>query len=186
MRVAAQSLQAIGWATMANEDAMLVGRVLAGETEAFALLVERHQRWAINLAYQLLGSADEAEDVAQDAFVVAFQKLGQLRRRANFCAWLRKIVLHQALRRRRQLARTAPLEVDVGDNGASTGHQTAVAVHQVLRELPDHLAVVLVLRELQALSYREIAAALGVPIGTVRSRLHAARDAFRRLWQAGR
>jgi len=61
---------------------------------------------------------------------------------------------------------------------------TRVAVQQVLRQMPDHLAAVLVLRELHALSYEEIAKTLSIPIGTVRSRLHAARELFRRLWAA--
>ncbi|MGD9519406.1 MAG: RNA polymerase sigma factor [Armatimonadota bacterium] len=165
-----------------------VGRACPGgcDIDSFALLVERHQRWVLNLAYQLVGSADEAEDVAQDVFVVAYQKLGQLRRRANFRAWLRKITVHQALRRRRKLSRTGPLEVEVSDENARAGNQTAVAVHEVLHSMPDHLAAVLILRELHSLSYQEIAEALDTPVGTVRSRLHAARECFRRLWEAER
>lgn len=168
---------------MEHGDAALVGRVLAGDTEAYAELVERHKRWVINLAYQLLADPEEAQDAAQDAFVTAYQKLGQLRFKRNFRAWLRKIVVHCALRRRRRADRRRPLEVDLADAGAASGH-TAVAVHQVLRQMPEHLAVVLILRELHALSYREIARTLEIPVGTVRSRLHAAREYFRQLWEA--
>ena len=178
-----RTVQMTGWLEEASVDAGLVRRVLAGDVEAYAELVDRHRRWAINLAYQLLGDAEEAEDAAQEAFVIAYRKLRQLRQGESFGFWLRRILVNLTLRRRRRLARQRPAEFHVPPAVAGV-NATRVAVHQVLQQMPDHLAVVLVLRELHALSYEEIARTLSIPIGTVRSRLHAARELFRRLWTA--
>ncbi|MBC7288937.1 MAG: sigma-70 family RNA polymerase sigma factor [Armatimonadetes bacterium] len=171
------------WLGQAGADAGAVRRVLAGDAEAYAELVERHRHWAVNLAYHLIGDAEEAEDVAQEAFVIAYSKLHQLRSSGAFGPWLRRILVNLASRRRRRLSRRSAAEIDPTGVGEAT-NSTAVAVHAVLRLMPDHLAVVLVLRELHSLSYREIAETLSIPVGTVRSRLHAAREMFRRLWDA--
>jgi RNA polymerase sigma-70 factor (ECF subfamily) len=173
----------MGAADAADQDRAVVQQVLAGDLQAYALLVDRHRHWVVNLAYQLVGSVEDAEDVAQEAFVQAYDKLRQLRRQEAFGGWLRKIVVHQALRRRRALARQRPAQVDLPTPCGVAATDTGLAVQQVLACLPETLVVVLVLRELHGLSYQEIARTLGVPIGTVRSRLHAARQAFRRLWQ---
>ena len=176
-----RAAQMTSWLEQASADEGIVRRVLAGDTEAYAELVERHRRWAVNLAFQLLGDAEEAEDAAQEAFVIAFRKLGQLRRGQSFGFWLRRILVNLTLRRRKRLLRQRPEDMTRAQAGGEV-NGTRVAVQQVLAQMPDHLAAVLVLRELHSLSYEEIARTLSIPIGTVRSRLHAARELFRRLW----
>ncbi len=183
MHVTEGTAQMTGWLDTPSADAGAVRRVLQGDIEAYCELVERHRRWAVNLAYQLLGDPEEAEDAAQEAFVVAYGKLRQLRRGECFASWLRRILVNLTLRRRRRLRRQQPAELH-NPLATRTDEGIALAVHQVLRQMPDHLAVVLVLRELHALSYQEIARTLSIPVGTVRSRLHAAREMFRRLWLA--
>jgi len=161
-------------------DAALVRRCLEGDQGAYAALIERYQRIAINLAYQMAGNAQDAEDIAQEGFVAAYNTLHRLRRAEYFRAYLMRIVINRALRWRR------------GREAACREHQAAGAgpdpylvlsstlVRQGIARLPGRLRAVLVLRELQGLSYEEIAEVVGVPVNTVRSRLHAARVQLRR------
>jgi len=167
------------------KDSDLVSACAAGAPEAFRELLARYRRSALTLAYQMLGNAEDAEDVAQEAFVRVFQAIPRFRQEAAFPTWLYRIVTNLCLGRRRKQRPLVALETlrePTGPDSPSQQVAEGLLARQVLTALPPHLRAVLLLREQEGLSYRDIAGALGVPVGTVRSRLSKARASFRRLW----
>lgn len=144
----------------------------ADETEAFfAQLLCRYHTPIVNIAYQLLDDRDEAEDVAQETFVQAFLHLKRFRGQAGVFTWLYRIAVNACrmrLRKRRPLPLSAvPPPADEGfDEQAWLLKQQ---VDEALRQLPEPLHEILILREMHELSYEEIAQVLRIPVGTVRS-----------------
>jgi RNA polymerase sigma-70 factor, ECF subfamily len=172
-------------------DDELVGRSLAGDADAFAQLVDRHRQRVYNVCLRLLGDPEDAADASQDTFLSVLTKLGQFRGEAAFTTWLHRIAVNAchdlARKRRRQpmlrLAgdadlpeqQTGPSVPDHADELAGTRDVVAA-----LAAIPDEFRVVLVLTDLQDLTYEEVSKILGIPIGTVRSRLHRGRVALAR------
>jgi RNA polymerase sigma-70 factor (ECF subfamily) len=151
---------------------------------SFSDRVTETQRRVFQIAYSVLGNSADAEEVAQEAFLRAYRRFASLRAPEKFCAWVSRIAFRLALNRyrsrRRQWARdtawhgTRPLPVKDGAR-AAVGQ---VLLHQVRIEidrLPEKLRVVLVLCALEEMEAAEVAGVLGIPVGTVRSRLHLAR-----------
>ncbi len=171
----------------ATEEA-LVTRALNGDANAFAELVRRYRDRLLNLAWQLLGNRDEAEDAVQDALLFAYEHLHQFRGEARLFTWLYRITVNACRTRLRQ-RRTEPLPEDwepadeIDWRAVEAQWWRKRQVDAVLSELPEPLRLVLILREMHDLSYDEIAAVLDIPVGTVRSRLFEARKRFARLWQ---
>jgi RNA polymerase sigma-70 factor (ECF subfamily) len=168
-----------------GDDADLVRACVAGAPEAFRELLARYRRSALALAYQMLGNAEDAEDVAQEAFIRVFQAIPQFRQQAAFSTWLYRIVTNLCLGRQRRRRPVVALEAiaEPSSEGIPSEQVTEdLIARQVLWELPPAMRAVLVLREQEGLSYQEIAAALDVPLGTVRSRLSKARIMFRNRW----
>jgi RNA polymerase sigma-70 factor (ECF subfamily) len=169
----------------AAEERGWVRRCQQGDEQAFRELMRRYRGRALFLAAQILRDATEAEDVVQEAFLHVFRSIQTFRGDASFYSWLYRIVVNLCLTRSRRKAAhcTVPLEDERDASQPAAGAwETRLAVDAVLAQLSDELRVTLLLREVAGLSYAEIAAELGVPIGTVRSRLSAAREQFRRLW----
>jgi RNA polymerase sigma-70 factor (ECF subfamily) len=195
----------------ADPDADLVRLARGGDEGAYERLVVGHQRRAFNVAYRILGDYDEAADATQEAFVQAYRALGGFRGEARFGNWLLAIVLNQCRNRlkhwkRRARAKHDSLSDPVGGEDSDLrrelsdpapnplerleSRQLEELVREEVRHLDEEQATVLVLRELQDIGYEEIAQVLGVPIGTVKSRLHRGRSALaerlrRRLGPAG-
>jgi RNA polymerase sigma-70 factor (ECF subfamily) len=171
-------------------DAVLLTRMRAGESEATGIFLGRYRKRIINLAYQLLGHRDDAEDVAQEAFTRAFRNIASFRGESDFYTWLYRITVNLCLARKRRVNACDSYHDSLSDSlgNTLTGHsvmaeaETRVALEQALHQLTAPLRAALVLRELQGLSYDEISGILGVPTGTVRSRLFEARRKFRELW----
>jgi RNA polymerase sigma-70 factor (ECF subfamily) len=185
-----------------DPDAEAVRRASSGDTAAFEQLVVNHQRRTFNVAYRILGDYDEALDLTQEVFIQAHRSLGQFRGEARFGSWLLAIAVNQCRNRlkswkRRARSRhqslSAPegeqrsgLRCDVPDPGATSlealaGRELEELVREELLHLDEEYRTVLVLRELQDVPYEEIARVLGVPIGTVKSRLHRGRAELREL-----
>jgi RNA polymerase sigma-70 factor, ECF subfamily len=180
-----------------TEDAELVLRCRDGDRGSFDELVRRHYALGFNTAFRMLGDRDLAADAIQAAFVRAYKAIGRFRQDATFATWLYRIVTNVCLDRLRQLEKTAQSltlpdddgdgaleEMEVADRrggpveGAERKERQAL-VHEALQRLaPEHRAV-LVLYDLHGSSYEEIAAALDVPLGTVKSRLNRARHALK-------
>ena len=164
------------------DDIQLLHRAAHGDEAAFHRLVDRHAQSLYRLAYSLIGNAADAEDVLQDTFVGAFRGLGGFEARASVKTWLTRILLTQIARWRRERKRH-PVE-PIGENqpaGASKsgaaidGVDQRIDVHAALLQLTPEHREILVLREFEHLGYEQIAQVLGVPRGTVESRLHRAR-----------
>jgi RNA polymerase sigma-70 factor (ECF subfamily) len=158
-----------------------------GDKEAFAELVRRHEHRVYNLALRMTGRPEDARDAAQEAFLSAYRKLGSFRGDARFGTWIHRITLNACydfLRKRRRgpfLDRLADHDLEgppVPDHAdASIG---SIDVERALAALPEDHRAVLVLHDVQDLAYEEVAEILGVPVGTVKSRLHRARVALAR------
>src|SRR5512134_898272 len=166
----------------------LIEKCLAGDQVAWEAIVRQNWRKVFNVAYKFVGKHDEAEDLTQDIFLKIFKALATFDRRANFQTWIvsisRNLCIdhYRSVRKERQ---TIAREVDTGDLQPASADRTpyAVAEHQDLREmlrqalhtLPLTLRTAVVLRDLQELSYQEIADRLQLPEGTVKSRINRGR-----------
>lgn len=171
-----------------REEAQWVTLAQAGDEAAFRWLLERYRRRAVRLAAHVLRQNGDAEDVAQEAFVQAFRALKNLRGNSNFGPWLFKIVVRLCLDRRRLARwRGEALGLDCVPEHPSLlpeGADTRLLISALLDRLSPALRAALVLREVEGFEYEEIARMLDIPVGTVRSRLNAARGQFRVLWVA--
>ena len=170
----------------------LVRRAQAGDAAAFRQLVESSMRPIYALARRLLRDHDEADDVAQETFVRAWQALERYDGRSSFLGWLRTIATRLALnviakRRRRQTTGGEDFERAAETRASTTpgpeaqfeGAEAHSALAWVLHQLPDEFRLPLLLRTYEELSYAEIARQLEIPVGTVMSRLHRARRLVR-------
>ena len=177
-------------APVADRDAQVVERVLRGEIEAFAELMRRHNQRVFRLARAIVGNDEEAEDVAQEAYLRAFSTLDRFEGRATFSTWLLKIAAHEASARRRRARRIRSLEELPGgpeaapDAGESPDQAAAAGelgglLRTAVDDLPPSLRSVLVLRQVEGLSTAETAACLGLSTANVKVRLHRARAELR-------
>jgi RNA polymerase sigma-70 factor (ECF subfamily) len=162
-------------------DFELLRRARRGETTAFHELVERHAANLYRLACALTGDSAEAEDVMQETFLGAFQRMGTFRGRSSVKTWLVSILNRQAARhhRRRMRHPALPFEEPFEQPAAEHAADTRMDVAEALGRLSPEHRQVLVLREVQGMTYAEIAEVLAVPLGTVESRLFRARQELR-------
>ena len=183
--------------TAEQSDLELVRRAQRNERGAFDLLVLKYQHKVVKLVARLLRDPAEAEDVSQEAFVKAYRALGSFRGDSAFYTWLYRIAVNTARnaiasRQRRPLDYEAELSESEQSNLASrlrhtdTPEATVLSeeirqtVNEAIEQLPEDLRTAIVLREVEGLSYEEIAAAMDCPVGTVRSRIFRAREAIDR------
>ena len=150
--------------------------------------MNRHRARILNLAFQITRDRDLAEDCAQEAFVRAFSKLNLFRAQSSFATWLYRIALNVALEKTRGSLTIQSRSLDEQEElqgelkAPSTDFDNRMAPEWALDQISSPLRIALILREWHGLTYEEIALVCEVPIGTVRSRLSAARDEFRRVW----
>jgi RNA polymerase sigma-70 factor (ECF subfamily) len=163
------------------DDLDLLRRASGGDGKAFHVLVDRHVQRLYRLATSLVGNASDAEDVLQEALAGAYRGLGRFEGRSSVKTWLTRILVTQAAKWRRDRRRmgeviphAAPHEEPVV-RGASEGVDHRIDLQAALQKLSPEHREVLTLREFDGLAYEEIAEVLGVPRGTVESRLHRAR-----------
>lgn len=176
-----------------SDDASLIAATLAGDSAAFGDLVRTYQDRLFNSLLRLFGSADDAADIVQDAFVQAYVKLDSFRGNSAFYTWLYRIAFNLAMSKRRRDHREAsldqmklilgsePVDGQPAVDSAMLQHERANLVHSALAELSFEHRQILVLREIDGCSYEEIAEILSLPVGTVRSRLFRARLEIRDL-----
>jgi RNA polymerase sigma-70 factor (ECF subfamily) len=161
-------------------DAAIVARVRGGDTEAYTLLVDRYRSAVYGLAYHSLRNVEDARDVAQEALVQAYLRLGQLREPAKFGAWLGQITRNECRHwERRQRPRGRSDEPQTVDDGVDQ-LVTRLAVEQALARLSEASRLTLTLFYIDAYSMREIADFLVVPVTTIKSRLRDARARIRK------
>ena len=177
-------------------DQQLVERVQRGDKAAFDLLVVKYQRKIFRLLSRLIRDSAEIEDVAQEAFVKAYRALPNFRGDSAFYTWLYRIAINTAKNYLVSQGRRAPTSTQADIEDAETfddgdqlrdlntpdsmlvTKQVGEAVNRAIDQLPEDLRTAIVLRELEGLSYEEIAESMQCPIGTVRSRIFRAREAI--------
>ena len=177
-------------------DRELVERAQRGDKHAFELLVSKYQRKLARLLSRFIRDPAEVEDVAQEAFIKAYRALPSFRGDSAFYTWLYRIGINTAKNYLVALGRRAPTRTEIDSEDAEgfehgdqlhdintpesvlMSRQVAEAVNESLRQLPEELRTAITLREIEGLSYDEIAAAMDCPIGTVRSRIFRAREAI--------
>jgi len=172
-------------ALSADAELELIAQAQQGDRRAFGELVRLNREGVINVVYRMCGDVNLAEDAAQEAFVRAWQHLPNYRPRSPFRNWVYRIATNVALDVLRREKET--IDVDALPLAASDGGPEATVerkergerVRQAVLALPPASRVVLVLREYEGLSYQEIADTVGIPIGTVMSRLNYARTRLR-------
>jgi RNA polymerase sigma-70 factor (ECF subfamily) len=181
-----------------NDDAALIERCRAGDVAAFEPLVEKYRQRVWRLAYNTLRDREEAWDVAQEAFIRAYQALPSFRGQSAFYTWLYRIVMNVAADRARSRGAQGRAfgteripeedwervlsDQNPGDerpDAAAARHEERQKIVQSLDTLPEHHRKIIMLSDLEGLSYREIADTLEIPMGTVMSRLHNARKRLR-------
>jgi RNA polymerase sigma-70 factor (ECF subfamily) len=179
-----------------NVDAGLIRRAQAGDASAFGQLVTKYQDRVYNLCYRMCHDSTEALDMAQAAFVKAFERLDSFREQASFYTWLFRIAVNTVISERRKSARRKTLSLDREDgagqpmveriegNGGGVGQrieaaERRTAIEQALQRLDEEFRVVVVLKDIEQMDYATIAGILDVPVGTVKSRLHRGRLSLR-------
>jgi len=177
-------------------DQILVEQVQRGDKRAFELLVAKYQRKIFRLLSRLIRDSAEIEDVAQEAFIKAYRALPNFRGESAFYTWLYRIAINTAknylVAQGRRAPTTTETEIDEAENfdegdqlrdvntpdSMLLSKQVGEAVNRAIERLPEDLRTAIVLRELEGLSYEEIAETMNCPIGTVRSRIFRAREAI--------
>jgi len=177
-------------------DQQLVERVQRGDKAAFNLLVVKYQRKIFRLLSRLIRDQAEIEDVAQEAFIKAYRALPNFRGESAFYTWLYRIAINTAknylVSQGRRAPTSTPTDIEDAETFDDSDHlrdlntpdsmlvtkQVGEAVNRAIDRLPEDLRTAIVLRELEGLSYEEIAESMQCPIGTVRSRIFRAREAI--------
>lgn len=173
-----------------SRDEDLVRRFLSGDRAAFAALVERHERRVYNLALRMTGREEDARDATQDAFLTVLRKLSSFRGEAAFTTWLHRVTVNACYDLLRKRQRQPMLERGASEDRpaiepppvpdhADTS-DLSIDVQRALLEVPEDFRVVMILHDVRDLPHDEVARILGVPVGTVKSRLHRGRIALAR------
>jgi len=174
-----------------NDDASLIAAARSGQPAAFGQLVSRYQNRLFTTLVAVAGSMEDAREIAQDTFVQAFIKLETFRHDSAFYTWLYRIAMNLAASRRRrhrpsqsverlrEASGREPIDPTPGPSAALERQERAAQVRAALASLDPEHRTILVLREMDELSYEAIAELLEIPPGTVRSRLHRARMQLR-------
>jgi RNA polymerase sigma-70 factor, ECF subfamily len=173
----------------ATSDEQIVERALTGDAEAFGEIVRRWERRIFALAYGMLGREEDARDATQETFLAAFRNLRGFRGEAKVSSWLHRIAVNQCItRQRRAKVRSESALDDEAEKDAKSfaspleglpsrvveGRERTAAVRRAVNSLPEELRQVIVMKEFEELTFREIADALELPLSTVKSRLYTA------------
>ena len=183
--------------TISFEDAALVEQCRRGDMLAFGSLVAKYQDRIFNMVFRMCGRRADAEELAQETFLKALERINQFRGQSQFYTWLFRIAANLTISHRRRgtrvrfqsLAGPQEFETDQGDNltaamarkrgqapdAPALAAETSQRVMEALEELDDEFRLVVVLCDMEGMDYARIAAVLNLPIGTVKSRLHRAR-----------
>lgn len=171
-----------------QNEAQLVKASQQGNQEAFAFLVQKHQRLVFNIVLRMLQDYEEASEISQEAFFAAWQGLPAFRGEARFATWLYRIAYNCALKQLEQHKRERSLQTAMAAEQMLEGinkqkgtedmlelHALQAIVHEQIEKLPDKYRIVLILRHLQEKTYEEMAEILSMPVGTIKTHLFRAR-----------
>lgn len=190
------SLSSVVSSCTEQDDASLVSASKQGDQEAFALLVQRHQRRVFNLVFGMVQQYEEASEITQETFLAAWQGLPSFRGEARFSTWLHRIAYNCALkqleqRKRDKVLQSAMQAEQLIENrnperadAVMETHARQALIQDLLARLPEKYRVVLVLRHLQEMTYEEMAEILTMPIGTIKTHLFRARHLLKERLEA--
>src|SRR5215813_6528597 len=172
-----------------STDEIIVERALTGDADAFGEIVRRWERRIFALAYGMLGREEDARDATQETFLAAFRNLRGFRGEAKVSSWLHRIAVNQCISRQRRAKVRSESALDDDDEHVAAsfaapvsespmrvveGKQETLAVRRAINSLPVELRQVVVMKEFEELTFREIADVLDLPLSTVKSRLYTA------------
>jgi RNA polymerase sigma-70 factor (ECF subfamily) len=184
-----KKLRFFGGVAMKISDEILIQQVQQGNERAFNQLVQRYQERIINVCFRIVGNFQDAEEAAMDTFLACYRSLSTFEGRSSFATWLYRIAMRTAYKQRERCPPgSIPIdELEIPENRLTTQpdrilkeQEIKKAVEQTIETLPEHLKEAVIFYFLEGLSYREIAEILACPIGTVCSRINAARRQLRR------
>jgi len=182
----------------AADEAQLVSACQRGDQDAFAQLVQRHQRRVFSLVFRMLQQYEESCEVTQETFLAAWQGLPAFRGEARFSTWLYRIAYNCSLKQLEQRKRDRALQMNMEAEQSLVGseqepvdarleaHARQTLIHEQLSRLPAKYRIVLILRHLQDMSYEEMAELLKIPIGTIKTHLFRARNLLKERLEADR
>lgn len=174
-----------------DEDFNLIRRFIEGDETTFRTLVLKHKDKVRNLVFLTIGNRELVDDISQEVFISVFSKLKFFRFESQFTTWLYRITVNKCkdhLRKIRIRSIFVPIKDSDSDSEYGSKHQnenvdTHEVVHAAIEKLPEKLRVPLVMREMDGLSYKEIADMLGTEVGTIKSRIFRARETLKILLQ---
>lgn len=173
----------------AEEDNDLIRKFIEGNENSFKLLVYKHKDKVRNLVFLTVGNREMVDDISQDVFISVFNKLRDFRFESQFTTWLYRITVNKCKDYLRKI-KIRSMFVPIKDNEEDTGygHTTEYVdvnevVNSAIEKLPEKLRVPLIMREMEGLSYKEIADSLNCEVGTIKSRIFRARESLKLLLQ---
>ncbi len=174
---------------MAQDESFIIKQCLDGDTDQYAVLVDRYKSMAFNIAYRMLGDADAANDMAQESFISAYAALKDFKQGSKFSSWLYRIVVNKCRDYLRSGRETVPVEEiaelragsSMTPEQAVSSRQTGDAIQKALSALPAEYRELIVLKHIEELDYREIADILDVSVGALKVRAHRGREMLKKL-----
>lgn len=183
---------------MYDNEAMLIERIKKGDINSFELLIADYQVYAYNVAYRMIGNEEDAKDITQEALIKVYKSIHKFKGTSSFSTWLYRIVMNTCkdeLKKRKEVMISLDKEietsegrmtVEIGDerhNPAEVMERKEIShvVQEAIGELPDANRMVIVLRDIQGLSYEEISEVVKEPIGTVKSRISRGRSMLKKI-----
>ncbi|MBD3181133.1 sigma-70 family RNA polymerase sigma factor [Candidatus Poribacteria bacterium] len=172
------------------EDAELIRLCQEGDMSAFESIFRKHQNRVYNVTYRMMGNQDDAMDMTQDIFVKAYQKIGKFNFKSSFSTWIYRIAVNHCideLRKRKRNGQSVPLEEAITKADETTPEKQAVLndrqqnVWKAINSLKDKDRSIIILRDIEGLSYKEISKVMKCSMGRVKSRIHEARQKLKKI-----
>ena len=170
-----------------DDDFSLVKRFIDGDESAFAILVQRHKEKVRNIIYLTMNNSNSVDDIAQDVFLTVYRNLNNFRFESQFTTWLYRITVNKCkdyMRKMKIRNIFTPIKEAEGKADHSTAPETndiSGIVHKAIGKLPEKLRVPLLLKDIEGMSYQEIAETVQCEIGTVKSRIFRAREGLKNI-----
>lgn len=183
---------------MSDNETLLLKRIKDGDVESFELLIKDYQVYAYNIAYRMMGNEEDAKDITQEALIKVYKSIHKFKETSSFSTWLYRIVMNTCkdeLKKRKEATVSLDKEIETDDGTISREigderlnpstiverNEVSQLVQEAISELPDANRMVVVLRDIQGLSYEEISQVIKEPIGTVKSRISRGRNQLKKL-----
>ncbi len=183
---------------MSDNEALLLKKIKDGDIASFELLISDYQVYAYNVAYRMLGNEEDAKDITQEALIKVYKSIHKFKETSSFSTWLYRIVMNTCkdeLKKRKEATISLDKEIQTDDGSMSMEigderlnpsriverNEVSHVVQEAINTLPDANRMVIVLRDIQGMSYEEISQVIKEPIGTVKSRINRGRGQLKKI-----